>query len=219
MKRSTILMFVMFAAMGMYVLLVPSTDRARGPHTVFHGAPAQASPAAPVQQGQGDLMALLENLRREVAVLRDKVAASEKAAAQPEPQPPPTPEEAARQMEQWREHMVVVADAYAREPADQAWAAQTSELIHAKAQGSQWLRSAVRGVECRSHSCRVELVDDGSGNVAKGVPIFVNQLGTALPLAQADHGQDDSGQKTVTLYFTQLDSAVAIAQTTTPPAP
>lgn len=61
-------------------------------------------------------------------------------------------------------------------------------------------------------SCRLEIFDDGSGKVSKGLPLFLNQFGDTLPMAQADHRDEGEGRMTYTLYMTAVDSELAVAQ-------
>ena len=69
----------------------------------------------------------------------------------------------------------------------------------------------MRSIECRSKSCKVEILDDGSGKVSQSLPSIMAQLGDALPMSQADHAVQGDGRVLMTLYM----SRDATAQTPT----
>ena len=220
MNRSRVVLLVAFAAMCLYVVVFFSIDRTvttRAERRPSAEVQPQRVPATQMDPGElAQLQQSSDELRREVSALRDKLAASDKAAAKAEPDKPegrPRPEIIARQEELWHEHMAAVADQYAREPASETWAAQTSELVQSRIDAIESLKGSVRSLECKSQSCRIEFAEDSSGNVNKELPTLVNDLGDILPLSQADHRNESDGRTALTLYVTLPNSMVAVAQT------
>jgi len=166
---------------------------------------------SPVDGDNAALKADLYQLHEEVANLRAQLA-----ARQGEPAPEPsakvteigaahTPEEQADQDARWHAHMNAIAERFRAEPKDPRWAQTATAAVQAAASANEAIRGALRGVECRSDSCRVEIVDDRSGGVAKGLPLFVQSLGDTMPTMQADHEEDGQGHVNMTLYLSRLD--------------
>ncbi len=69
--------------------------------------------------------------------------------------------------------------------------------------GNETASTALRAVECRSSTCRVEIVDDGTGKLAMAVPLFILQLGKTLPYAMVNQVDQGNGAKTMILYMSR----------------
>jgi hypothetical protein len=64
------------------------------------------------------------------------------------------------------------------------------------------LSAAARGVECRSHTCRVELTGRHA-EVNNELGMFVHKLGPVLPRAKAERIEEPDGQVTMVLYVSE----------------
>jgi len=172
----------------------------------------------------------LAELQREMARLRvqvwnqgqrltadpAKVVAYDPATTQaPDPStaqdPRINPEARAEQERQYHEYMAGVEDAFRNEVRDLQWSSATSSVVRAAITGDDDLRTLARDMECRSHTCRVEIVDDGSGKLDKVLPAFTQQVGQDLPSLVADHVEDAGGGKMIVLYMSRGDNAQATA--------
>jgi hypothetical protein len=71
---------------------------------------------------------------------------------------------------------------------------------------SREIRTLGRGVECRSHTCRVEIADDGGGRLGKILPMFAQQISKELPNLAANRLQN-AGGATMVLYLSRNDDA------------
>ena len=162
------------------------------------------------------LRARMARLDAELSALREQVgedrapANTDTSAANPEPAPR-DPAVIAEQAREWRAHMTEVDANFQREARDPRWASSTASALQSGLHASDTMRDKVRSVECRSQTCRVEITDDGSGAMAKDLPMFVHQLAETLPSMQADQIDDGNGNRTVVLYLSRDDGASAVA--------
>ena len=81
-------------------------------------------------------------------------------------------------------------------------------LVQAVLAGDTILQNTLLDLECRSRTCRVELADDNTGELAKGLPVVLLQLAATLPNAKAHANVDGAGGKTLILYLTQETPAL-----------
>ena len=168
-------------------------------------------PANPDKEAAA-LRARMARLNAEVAALREQMEESQAAAnvGAPAADPEPArrgPEVIAEQEREWHEHMMEVDSGFQSEARDPRWASTTTSALESALNASDAMRGKARSVECRSLTCRVEIADDGSGAMAKEIPIFVQQFAETLPGMQADHFDDGSGNRTLVLYMTRDDGA------------
>jgi hypothetical protein len=154
-------------------------------------------------------------LRRRVAELELKVAAlSSRAAARAsyetakaedarsEEVEALTPEQQVeRDAEQWEDHMDEVASNFEAETRDGRWAQETSNLLTARAAGNVAMRTAIKRIDCRSATCRVEMVDDQKGAFGRQLSVFVQSLGGVFPLAEVRTVDNPDGTETLSVYF------------------
>jgi hypothetical protein len=111
---------------------------------------------------------------------------------------------------QHREYIAGIDAAFRHETADPRWSSVTSALIHAAISSDDNLKSVARAVDCRSRTCRVELADDGTGNLGNLIPMFMQRVGRELPSAAAGRVEDGSGAATMVLYLVRpSDTAMA----------
>jgi hypothetical protein len=105
-----------------------------------------------------------------------------------------------------RQYIARVEAAFRVEATDPQWSSATSSAIRGAATGDDSLRASLRGVECRSQTCRVEIADDGSGGLDKALPMFVHQLAQQLPSVTADRVDDGRGAASMVLYMSASEA-------------
>jgi hypothetical protein len=150
--------------------------------------------------------AQLAELTAEVSSLRGRVAAREAQVEAPERSS--TPEEIEDVEEEsrlkWQEHMAEVEAQFKRERVEPSWARETSQLIERELAAEPGLRAAVRSMECRAQSCRLELNEPGAPG-AQGsehaLPLLIHRLGTALPVSQSELVDAGNGQSVRVVYL------------------
>jgi len=191
------------------------------------GAPAESglgSAKQPVGGATTPESAELAGLRREMAQLKRQVwaqgqmlAAADPARAKPEAQdsaaakdPRIDPEARAEQERKYREYMAGVDAAFRKETTDPRWSSATSSAVQTALIADNDLHPLARGVECRSHTCRVEIADDGSGKLGKLLPVFAQQVGQELPSVVTSRVEDAGGAATMVLYMSRRDATQAM---------
>lgn len=105
-----------------------------------------------------------------------------------------------------RARMEIVEAAFRKEPSNQNWAAATQGSIQAAMQAED-VRLQARSMECRSETCRVELLDDGSAANREGLENLPRAVGGILPLMQIARTDDAGGHHTVVYLSRNLPSA------------
>jgi hypothetical protein len=178
--------------------------------------PEPAGPAPSSEEVTGlrrelaTLRAQLTELRRDVSSARDQ-GGSEKAG-------PPADTRTRDQIKadddrRYREYMAGVAEAFRQEPVDPRWATRVSATVHGAITNDEVIRSLVRDVECRSHSCRVTIEETSADFIKlnKELPAFATSLAESLPSVSAEHLQDGSGSGSVVLYMSSRPDQAATA--------
>lgn len=100
-----------------------------------------------------------------------------------------------------QEQVAAVEAAFQSEPADPQWSSQTTMVVQEALASSETVQTAVRNIECRSHTCRVEVSDENTGTLAKFMPVFALQMAQTLPSITAHQMEDDNGVTTMILYL------------------
>jgi hypothetical protein len=62
-------------------------------------------------------------------------------------------------------------------------------------------QAPVGSLECRAHSCRLELGNDETGGLAKTLPILLSRVGETLPSVTANEVQNPDGSRSTILYM------------------
>lgn len=157
--------------------------------------PAAARSAAPTPTARGftpeaaELLALKQELallKQQVRTHAQQLDSGRPAAGDPaddETAEVVTPEDQDRMA---REYVQGVATAFRREPIDAAWSSSKTALVQRALAAQPALQPLVRGVECRSQTCRVELADEPTGRPSNAIQTFVARLGSELPSALAE---------------------------------
>jgi hypothetical protein len=172
----------------------PVTSAAAAPHPVVAGGAESAE--------VGELRQELFRLRHQVASQEMRLVTADPAKAQAAA--PDTGPDARAEAERKRKDYVAGIDAaFRKEAQDPQWSAATTSTVQSALAVDEELRSAGRGVECRSQTCRVEIADDGSGKLGKALPMFVHHVGPTLPTMTADRVVDGNGRATMVLYLSR----------------
>lgn len=107
----------------------------------------------------------------------------------------------AAEAERHRVYMAGIAQAFTNERVDVAWASRTSSRVGAALDAEQTLRGAARNVDCRQQTCRVEIDDDGSGQLNRRLPMITLGLADVLPTTAAQRVDRGNGRSAMILYM------------------
>jgi hypothetical protein len=213
-------MLVGAAAVGIsYVLAVqgagaPSATAASSDesNTSLHAAQSGTPSSVPASAADprtarevAELKASLVKLQGELSALRaDKEP--EQASAQADEL---SPETLARLQAEREEYMAAVEHRFEREPRDEKWAAETVQRIRETLEAEPIMLAALRGIDCRSSSCRMEIGDDGSAKFAEEFPVMMHHMGAVLP--EVDFAQLESGDasKVHVMYMAKSSDSAA----------
>lgn len=198
--------------LGLGVLIGYALTIRFGQHTPTKRAertePASAEMSVPKVGAQSnELRTRLGSVESELAAMRARLTGLEAA---PAPQPsvtPPSPapidaQELARQREEWHAHMAEVDAEYQLESRDPAWAREAQATITHALDGLPALAGGLRSLDCRSETCRLEVVNDHQPEFDKQLPLL--QLGvTGLPAAKYDRVAEPNGKVRTVVYFSR----------------
>jgi hypothetical protein len=138
---------------------------------------------------------------------KHSASAAEKLAEGTPPRPPRTPEARAEQERLWHEHMAKVDEEFQGEPLESTWSTPTSAAIRSAVESRDGLKDTLRDIDCRSQTCKVEIIDDGTGQVQRDLPLLASDLGETLPNVQAKHQDLGGGRLLMTLYLTKSSTS------------
>jgi hypothetical protein len=99
--------------------------------------------------------------------------------------------------------MEVVEAAFRGQAVDQSWSTNTTSAIHEVLNSAEAGGLQAESIDCRSSSCRVELHDDGTGQLAKSLPIVALQLAGTMPTVTANTIPQGDGTSNVVLYMSR----------------
>jgi hypothetical protein len=183
-----------------------STDTTSAPeHRVAEPA-AEFPPPTRELALHGDPAMSLEQqvaaLRREVAEIRRQIAGTPGAGTLPNPHTDPEARLEAERAELLR--MASTESTFRREDVDARWSQSTIAAVRAAlADAKDPLRNAVRSVECRSQSCRVEIDADGDGPLRQDLPLILGRLTQVLPNMTAGQVDQGNGYQATVLYLSR----------------
>jgi len=149
----------------------------------------------------------VQALRQEVALLRAELAAlkrqsAEKATVEPQAVDLRMDSNARAEAESLRQaRFEALEAAFRQEPREPRWAESTRSTIQDALGRVNIAESSLRGLECRSHTCRVELAHDGSSDLGKTLPMFANRVGSVLPSLTAQPVFQGTGGPTTVLFL------------------
>jgi hypothetical protein len=150
-----------------------------------------------------ELQLSLTAVRSQLAARQDESPAGRSAAAEPA-QPAQSRDveaERAAEAEKHREYMATVAQAFASEKSDPAWANRASSRVDSVFGDDNVLRNVTRRVECRQRSCRVEVADEAAAQVNERMQLVAMGLADLLPNISAEHVDQADGHRVMVLYM------------------
>ena len=161
--------------------------------------------AGPRSNEWNEVKSELALLRREVAELRRRLdggptASPARAAADAPTETISTAE--AQRVETQR--IDTQEDGFRRETVDVAWThGAVARVRAAMAEARQGIEQQLRSVECRSRSCRVEVMAGGAEALEQQLPLIVGQLGQTLPNITVGRIDQGNGQQATVLYLSR----------------
>jgi len=171
-----------------------------------------SSTSEPDQTEEVDrLRSQVADLERKLGVLTAHVATQKPNGAGPEEVPPETTKEPVTPAEQverdrvaWENHIAAGDAAFKAEPGGPGWAGSATDLLRARSVSEKVIRAAVKQIDCRSTTCRVEMVDDQKGEFARRLPVFLQGVSNVFPMGQARTVDNADGTKTLSVYLSTV---------------
>jgi hypothetical protein len=154
--------------------------------------------------GIQDLRNEVAQLRRDVAALRLQLtpAPSIPAAAPSPPDPRVDPQARADADNARIQRAQSLESSFRIEPYDARWSqASTAQIRAALSASDGGIGSQVRGVECRSKSCRIEFNIEDSAQLQKALPIILTHLAPALANVTAAQVDQGDGRSATVLFL------------------
>jgi hypothetical protein len=102
-----------------------------------------------------------------------------------------------------QKHMEVVEASFRHEPADPRWSFEAEGAVQEALASDEIVQNTLLGLECRSHTCRLELASDDTGELAEVMPLFLEQLGQTLPNVTVNYVDDGGRGKIMILYMSR----------------
>jgi hypothetical protein len=198
---------VVAAGVGLYFHASGSTPTA--PTIVQSASPASDARVAQLTTQVEALQRSLSALQSQLA--RKQASAPDRAVAAKDSQPPELDVAAQRdqELERRRLYMAGVAAGFNDEKIDPAWAARVASRVSATFEGNEELRKRLRGVECRTQTCRVQMDEDGSVALSRQMPFLSLSLVDVLPSMSVDHIDQGNGHSTMILYMSSQGGATS----------
>jgi len=179
------------------------------------GSPLASSDAGNDANADGAQLARLsaqvEALQRELSTVEAQLATRQA------PVPVRVPATVSRDVEQERaeeaekqhEYVATIAQAFARQKTDPAWATRASSRVEAVFGNDEALQKMTRNVECRDQTCRVEIEDDGTGQLNGRMPFIAMGLSDVLPNISAERVDRGGDRSSMVLYLSSQPLARA----------
>jgi hypothetical protein len=147
----------------------------------------------------------IQRLNQSLVKLEGELAAMHgaKQATSPQPEAVVTPKTPEQEQAEHDEYMAVIERAFEQEPRNESWAIKTTQRLRKTLETEPIILAAVRGIECRSSSCRMEIRDDGSATFGEEFPIMVHEMGAVLPEVRFTHSDLGSGTQLHVLYMSK----------------
>lgn len=105
--------------------------------------------------------------------------------------------------ERRQRQMEAIETDFRREATGTDWSFQAVGAVQEALAANEALQDTLLGIECRAQTCRAELADDGTGELAKSMPLFLQQLAGTLPSVTANEIESGDGGKRLVLYMTR----------------
>jgi hypothetical protein len=204
---------------------LPAPVRLSTPVAEAPGLRAAAEQAVTVTAPRADSTQRVETyqqdmatLRQEVTLLRQEVATLQRQLHAQQPMAPDTPQgredtaaresrtdPTARAEEERAQHerIEVLEAAFWQEPTDQQWAGVAAAAVQGALLDENIEQITLQSLECRSHTCRVELAAGDTGELEKSLPLLVHQLGETLPYVTAGQVTNGANGTSLILYMSR----------------
>lgn len=148
----------------------------------------------------------MQSLRARALILQAALQRKEDS----EPPPSYQPREKLVVEEEWQAQLEVLEAEFRQEAAEPNWSLARSEALRATLRGGdstggEW----VKGIECRSRTCRVEVFE--AGTVGLDLPILLAQVQERLPSFVSGLKDVPNGERAIVLYMSRdvADPSVA----------
>lgn len=116
---------------------------------------------------------------------------------------PLDPAEMARQEQEWHSTIAEVEASFRNEVREPNWAAAVTSTVQQAFRADEKVAPRIRAIECRSHTCRIELADDGSEPTSDSLLPILAKLAGELPKAKSDRIDESDGRKTMLLFMSR----------------
>ena len=100
-----------------------------------------------------------------------------------------------------QDSVAAIAQVFASEKVNSAWAARTSARVNAAIEGNEPLKAVRHTVDCRGQTCQLQIDDDGSGKLPNNLPLIILSVADLFPSIIADHVDQGNGHSTTVLYM------------------
>jgi len=169
-------------------------------------------PASPAEIGalpQQDLTPLkqdIASLRAEVSALRRRL--QDLAVAGPDTAETSTalrrdPATLAAAEHERQQQMAMFETRFRQESSDARWSLDAEHTVQEVVARNEALQDSLVGLECRSQTCRVELLEQDSSETMKVMPLFFQQLAQTLPSVTANYEDAGDGGRVAVLYMSR----------------
>jgi hypothetical protein len=173
--------------------------------------PSSSSPNDDLQAYKKEVNAKLAMLAAEVTALRHQL----RDQAMQDPPHASAENETGRNArndpialaEEERKHKELMAakeSAFQQEPLDGQWAPQTSSSLREAMSNNPAMRDAVRTIECRSSTCRVEITDSEQVRSSKSLDNLITQVGGSLPQVTYNQIDEGNGESAMVMYMSRV---------------
>jgi hypothetical protein len=143
------------------------------------------------------------SLRHDIETLKTEI--SRLAQAIPPGEREPAPSMPVEDHEETKnKHIAMLAkitEEFAKEPSDSNWSSARKSKIRELTERSESMRYAVRNVDCRSRTCRVEMIDDLTANPGENLSLFISELSVTLPKITTDWAKAPDGTSRYILFM------------------
>lgn len=172
----------------------------RAPGSVTH-SPPQSDP----------MRAEVDELRREMALLKSVVAERSRASTQPtfsaqsakaEPVSDADVSSQADDEQRFFDHVATVAASFSSETRDQTWANEVGIALESALATEELKSLSLQSIDCRTKTCRVEIDEDASV-LAGALPHLALQMAGTLPNMVSQRTERQNGSATVVLYMSR----------------
>jgi hypothetical protein len=174
-------------------------------------ASSLSSPNDDLQAYQKEVNAKLAMLAAEVTALRQQLrdqAMKDQPQASAENETSRNarndPVAQAEEQRKYKELIAAKETAFQQEPLDGQWAPQTSSSLREAMSKNPAMRDAVRNIECRSSTCRVEITDTEQVRSSKSLDNIITQVGDSLPQVTYNQIDEGNGESAMVMYMSRV---------------